>query len=114
MNTTAKRSRSAPFKALILGLLLAATPAIALELHDAKAQGLVGETVNGYLGAVKSTPEVNALVGDINSKRKAEYQRIAQQNGIDLATVEAMAGKKAIDKTPPGQYVNVTGSWLKK
>jgi len=99
---------------LSLGLLLAAAQALALELHDAKSQGLVGETVNGYIGAVKSSPEVNALVQDINAKRKAEYERIAKQNGIAISDVEALAGKKAIDKTPPGQYVNVTGSWMKK
>jgi len=100
--------------ALAIALLLAASQVLALDLQDAKSQGLVGETVNGYLGAVKSSAEVNALVNDINAKRKAEYQRIAKQNGIAVSDVEALAGKKAIDKTPSGQYVNVTGSWMKK
>lgn len=101
-------------KALTLGFLIAATSAFALELDAAKAQGLVGETVNGYLGAVQSTPDANTLVKDINAKRKAEYERIARQNGINLSDVEALAGKKAIEKTPAGQFVNVTGTWVKK
>ena len=99
---------------LALALLMASLSALALGLDEAKARGLVGETVNGYLGAVESGPEVNALVAEINAKRKAEYQRIAQKNGIDLTTVEALAGKKAIDKTPAGQYVRIEGAWIKK
>lgn len=102
-------------KALFLGLLITSASAFALELDDAKMQGLVGETVSGYLGAVSSSsPDVTALVKDINGKRKAEYERIAKQNGIAVSDVEALAGKKAIEKTPAGQYVNVDGTWIKR
>lgn len=99
---------------LALGLMLGSLTAFAIGLDDAKARGLVGETVDGYLGAVEASAEVNALVADINAKRKAEYQRIAQKNGIDLSTVEALAGKKAIEKTPAGQYVQIEGAWVRK
>ncbi len=92
-------------------------PTWAISLQDAKAQGLVGEQANGYLGVVKSgvSAEVKALVNDINAKRKNEYKDIARRNKTDLNVVEALAGKKAIDMTPPGQYVKPpSGQWIKK
>jgi uncharacterized protein len=101
-------------KMSIAALVLASSAVFALELQDAKSQGLVGETETGYLAAVAASSAVNALVADINGQRKAEYERIAKQNGIALIDVEKLAAKKAIEKTPAGQYVKVGGSWQKK
>ena len=98
---------------LLLSLSIA-LPALALDLGEAKSGGLVGETSGGYLAAVKSSAEVDALVASINSKRKAQYQKIAQKNGISIQAVEVRAGQKAIEKTPAGQYVNTGGGWQKK
>ena len=98
---------------LALSLLLS-LPALALELGDAKTRGLVGETNAGYLAAVKPSAEVNKLVESINKQRKAQYQKIAEKNGISLEAVEVRAGKKAIEKTGPGEYVNTGGGWQKK
>lgn len=98
---------------LVLSLLVA-LPALALELGDAKSRGLVGETSSGYLAAVKPSNEVNALIESINGKRKAHYRKIATKNGISLEAVEVRAGQKAIEKTPPGQYVNTGAGWKKK
>lgn len=92
-------------------------PGWAIGLQDAKAQGLVGEQPNGYLGLVKAnaSADVKAMMNDINSKRKQAYQRIAQRNNTKLDVVETLAGKKAIERTPPGQYVKLpTGQWAKK
>jgi uncharacterized protein YdbL (DUF1318 family) len=99
---------------ILFGLLLICQPAMAIDLQDAKAKGLVGETATGYLAPVKSTPEVQKLVNDINAKRKQHYKQIAQRNKTQLNAVEQLAGKKAIEKTPPGQFVNINGSWKKK
>jgi uncharacterized protein YdbL (DUF1318 family) len=88
--------------------------AFALTLDDAKGQGLVGETEAGYLAAVSSNAQVQALISDINAKRKAKYQQLAKKNGISLSQVEALAGKKAIEKTDKGHFVQVNGRWVKK
>lgn len=117
-NTKAVRNRLVKvlrvFAFLLLGFGLV-HPALALDLRAAKAQGLVGETESGYLSAVKGgSQEVEALVDSTNTLRRKEYQRIAQQNGIALEKVEALAGKKAIDKTPAGQYIKLGGNWQKK
>jgi len=99
---------------LITALLITCQAAFALDLQTAKAQGLVGETLTGYLAPVKATPEVQQLVKTINTKRKAQYKKIAQRNGTSLQAVEQLAGKKAIEKTPPGQLIKTDGGWQKK
>lgn len=108
-------------RALLLAMVLAlaGAPAVlwAASLDQAKSQGLVGEQANGYLGmvAANAPADVKALVADINQKRKQEYQAIAQRNNTSLDAVEALAGKKAIELTPAGQYVRPpSGQWIKK
>jgi uncharacterized protein YdbL (DUF1318 family) len=87
----------------------------ALDLDTAKNSGLVGEKTDGYLGSVTNSAEVNALVNDINQKRKIKYQEIAKTNGTDLKSVEMLAGKKAYENTKKGHYVLTDGnSWIKK
>jgi len=101
----------------LLALLLGTSSAFALSLDEAKGRGLVGETPTGYLAPVAGNPSpaVQALVRVINAKRRARYQEIAKKNGIAVADVEKLAGKKAIEKTPPGQYVRTpSGEWVKK
>jgi uncharacterized protein YdbL (DUF1318 family) len=98
----------------LLVALLGTHGAMALELNDAKARGLVGETTGGYLAPVVTSPEVEALVDAINSQRKAQYQNIADKNGISLEAVEVRAGKKAIEKTPAGEYISTGSGWQKK
>lgn len=101
---------------LLLGLGCVTTAA-AIDLDAAKAQGLVGETPSGYLAPVQEppSPAVEALVERINRERRARYEAIAEKNDIEVSAVEKLAGKKAIEKTPPGQYVLAPeGRWVKK
>ena len=99
--------------AVLLSVLMIA-PAHALDLGEAKSKGLVGETTCGYLAAVKASKEVNALVNDINRKRKSHYEKIAKKNNISLEAVEVRAGQKAIAKTASGNYINSGSGWEKK
>jgi len=61
-------------RGIVTALVIAslALPAFALDLHSARAAGMVVETPDGYIAAAKPSPEVNALVADVNAKRKAE------------------------------------------
>lgn len=88
----------------------------ALDLQQAKSQGLVGEQLNGYLGVVSASGsgDVKALINDINAKRRSKYEAIAVQNSTSLETVELLAGKKAIEKTKSGNYVQTATGWKKK
>lgn len=90
------------------------SPAFALSLADAKSQGLVGEKNSGYLGAVKSSPEVDALVSDINAKRTDFYKKAAASTKVDVKIVETRAGERAIQETPAGQFVDSGSGWKKK
>lgn len=96
-------------------LLLIAQTAFAIDLQTAKSQGLVGESSNGYLEAVKApSAEVQALMKEINDKRKQKYLEIAARNKITLKDVEQLAGKKAIEKSEAGSYIKVDGTWKQK
>jgi uncharacterized protein YdbL (DUF1318 family) len=97
-----------------LALLTLSFSAAALDLSQAKAQGLVGEMPNGYLALVKQDSAAQKLIRTVNSKRKANYQVLAKKNGISLQQVEALAGEKAIARTARGHYVFVNGTWKKK
>ena len=97
-------------------LLLFALPAFSLSLDEAKNKGLVGETPSGYLAAVHApSKEVNDLLQDVNAKRKRSYASIAERNGTPVTAVEQLAGKSAVEKTAPGNYVQLpSGEWVKK
>ncbi|WP_191603034.1 YdbL family protein [Marinomonas algicola] len=86
----------------------------ALSLDEAKNQGIVGEASSGYLGMVVQNADAKSLINEINMKRKAQYLKLAEKNGLTLSQVEALAAKKAIEKTQNGHYVESNGQWLKK
>ncbi|MBD3657060.1 MULTISPECIES: YdbL family protein [Marinobacter] len=108
------------FGAAVLALCLS-LPALAISLDEAKrglepakSAGLVGETPTGYLEVIRPEGQAADIVDAINRARRDEYARIAQKHGIPVAEVEAVAGKKAIEKTPAGQYIQLNGKWVRK
>ena len=101
---------------LLLGVLWLPLPGWGLTLEEAKTQGAVGEQPDGYLGVVQSgaSADVQALVNDVNQKRRQMYEDIARRNSTKLEAVEMLAGKTAIDNTRPGTSSGVRlGSGLK-
>ena len=105
---------------LLMALCLA-LPAAAMSLNEAmaalgqaKASGQLGEKPDGYLGVVQGGGQAEEIASQINQARRAEYHRLAQKNGISVSDVEAIAGKKAIEKTPTGQVIQLNGTWVKK
>ncbi|AID24942.1 DUF1318 domain-containing protein [Salmonella bongori] len=99
--------------ALMLSLL---TPSVwALTLDEARTQGRVGETLNGYLVALKNDAETQKLVLDINHARRASYQQLADSNHLPVDEVAKMAGQKLVERARPGEYVQgINGKWLRK
>lgn len=103
--------------AFMLSLLCAsvAFPAFALDLHAARGNGSVGEQADGFVAALKPSPEVTALVADVNAKRKQEYARISAQNGQSVAVVGKVAAQQIINGLPGGSsYQAADGSWKTK
>lgn len=104
-----------PFILAMLILSLLCGNAFALTLNEARTQGRVGETFNGYLVALKQDAQTQALVSEINSARRASYQRLAESHNIPVDEVAKMAGQKLIERAKPGEYVQgINGKWLRK
>jgi uncharacterized protein len=110
-------SRLAALLMVGLGLVLWTGPALALSLDEAKAQGLIGERIDGFVGVVVANPsaEVDQLVERINRERRARYEEIAAQREAPFDAVARIAGERQIDRTPAGQYVaGADGRWRQK
>ena len=100
-----------------IGLLLLLQNAWAIDIRDAKAQGLVGEANTGYIAAVESpaSAEVRALLADVNAKRKAEFEATARKTGTRTDQVAHRFYELAVQKTTPGGYYqDSSGRWMKK
>jgi uncharacterized protein YdbL (DUF1318 family) len=104
---------------LLFGLLLAlgANVALALTLDEAKAQGLVGEKVDGYVAAVTASPnaEVQQLVSTTNNGRRDVYADLAKKNGITVEQVGIVSAEKLRANAKRGEFVQQTsGQWQQK
>lgn len=103
------------FTPILAAAMLFALPAFALDLQQARSQGLVGETLTGYVAAVKGSADVDALVADINAQRRAEYGRIAAANGQSADVVGKLASEQIINGLPSGAYYKgADGSWKRR
>ena len=83
------------------------------EYAAARANGLVGEQVDGYIGIVgTATPELQRLVNNINIRRKAVYAERAKETDATLEQYAASAACQAIARTEPGEkYQAPDGTW---
>ena len=105
--------------ALALGIGIAApSPSHAqASLDAAKRSGLIGERPDGLVGFVADTvpADIRSLVEQINAQRMRRYDQVAASNGAPIDSVQTMAGRQLIDRTPAGQYVlSASGRWMKK
>ena len=97
--------------------MISVSVAVASALTQPKADGLIGEQANGYIGLVRQDipADIKKLVIEVNAKRKAGYQKISAQQGTSLAEVERVGGNTAIEKTLRGNYIRAaSGGWRKK
>ena len=102
---------------LALALMVGATlPASARPLEAERAQGLVGDQADGYLGMVSGgNPALQGQVAQINAERAQQYAVIAKQQGTTATAVGAITGQQLYQSTPSGQYFrDANGSWIKK
>lgn len=91
------------------------SPAYALTLDQAKAQGVIGEMSTGYVGYPSAPSAAVRQLGDgVNLGRKARYGEIAAGQGTSLSVVEQLAGQKLVQQAPAGQYVNDGSGWRRK
>jgi uncharacterized protein YdbL (DUF1318 family) len=97
---------------LVVIALLTAMPAFAMDLHEARHTGMVGEQSDGYVAALKQTPEVQALVQEVNQKRRQEYTRISSENKQPVDIVAKLAAQQIITTLESGEYYqDNAGNW---
>ena len=94
------------------GLAAAAYAQRSPAYAEARADGLVGEQPDGYLGIVgTATPELRKLVSNINIQRKAAYTKQAA-NGATVEQMAFVAGCNLIAQTAVGEkYQAPDGTW---
>ncbi len=79
----------------------------------ARANGTIGEKMDGYLGFVGSpSGDLKALVDDINIRRKASYADRARAQGVTIEEFAFTQGCLLIGRTSAGEkYQAPDGSW---
>ena len=99
--------------ALSLILALTALPAFAADLHSARAAGQIGEKADGFVTALD--PSVQAIVDEVNAKRRAQYADVAAKKGQTIEVVGAVfAGTIAAGLEPGAKYQGADGAWKTK
>jgi len=109
--------RHIPLRSALLLALLVPLPAGAQSRDPvyaaARANGQVGEQVNGYLGFVTApAPDLRKVIEDINIKRRAVYADKAKTANATLEEYALTSGCLLISHTVPGEkYQAPDGSW---
>jgi len=111
------------FVALIVGLGLLAGPAMAQTAAEkatvdaAKAQGVVGEQGDGFLGLVTGSadPAVRAAMSAINTGRAQAYKDIAAKSGVSPTVAGEATAQQLLSRMPAGEYFKpLGGTWTRK
>jgi uncharacterized protein len=102
--------------AALAATVLTTAPAMAQRdpaYQAARAAGQVGEKPDGYLEAVGNVPAaVQAMVDDLNIRRREEYTRRARETGSTVEQFAFTTGCNLIARTVPGEkYQAPDGSW---
>jgi uncharacterized protein YdbL (DUF1318 family) len=95
----------------------AAADSWAAPLDDAKAAGLIGERPDGFVAPVQPnpSPDIAAIVRQINAKRLAAYEKIAAEENVSIDQVGALAAEKIKRQAPSGEYfMSSDGTWAPK
>lgn len=99
--------------ALIAGPAQAGDP----QIESAKDQGVVGERIDGYLGIVDGGADASLMrrVQDVNNKRRAAYDELAEQTGTTTEQVARVTGEKLTGQAGSGEYImDESGQWTQK
>ncbi|WP_333585736.1 YdbL family protein [Phenylobacterium sp.] len=100
------------------GAAVAQTAQAKALVDAAKAQGVVGEKADGFLGFVRpaSDAALEAAVAEINAGRAALYRQAAARNGVSVAAAGAAAYEEVVSaRLRPGEYFQgADGGWRQK
>ena len=87
------------------------------QVDAAKAQGIVGEQADGFLGFVSGSGDaaLQAAVREINAGRAEVYREAAQRTGATPAAAGVAAFQQIQARIPSGQYYRPPyGGWTRR
>jgi uncharacterized protein YdbL (DUF1318 family) len=96
---------------------LAQSAAAKTAVDNAKAQGLVGEQGDGFLGfvAASTDPALAAAVAEINAGRMQVYRETAMRTGVTPEAAGQATAQQLFARLPGGQYFKpLDGNWVRK
>lgn len=100
------------------GALALASPALAQDavLNQARAQGLVGEQADGYLGVAPGaqvSADVQARVDQNNIRRRALYTQRAAERGVSVNEMAAAVACEVFERRigVGERYRDEAGQW---
>jgi uncharacterized protein YdbL (DUF1318 family) len=83
---------------LLLLCNVSVSQAFALDLQQARAQGMIAEQPDGFIRALSNSDEAAQLVREVNAARLAEYQRISQEKGQPVSVIGKIAAEEIARK----------------
>ncbi|WP_269514887.1 YdbL family protein [Brevundimonas subvibrioides] len=100
------------------GVAMAQTSAQKAAIDAAKAQGIVGEQADGYLGfrTPPSDPALQTAVTTTNDARREAYAASARQAGTtpDVAAARMFESQLMPRMTSGQWYRNTAGQWVQR
>ena len=110
--------------ASVLLALLVAVPlllgtghqSLAADLDSYRIEGVIAERYDGYVEMRTSGPSAAAsLVKDVNSQRRAIYEKRAKEQNVPATAVGILFAKKIVESAPSGTYFKMQdGSYKRK
>ncbi len=86
-------------------------------VDQAKADGVIGESITGYLSAVSEPlpQDIEDAMNEINIGRKTVFTQKARQQNVQTEVIAQLTGEKLVANAPSGQKVRgADGVWISK
>jgi len=86
------------------------------QIQKLKSEGVIGETVKGYVDFVKDKPaDAEATVKEENADREALYKLLAEKENTTPDKVAERNAKRNFERAKSGEYLQESdGKWRKK
>jgi uncharacterized protein YdbL (DUF1318 family) len=86
------------------------------QIQKLKSEGVIGETVKGYVDFVKDKPaDAEPIVKEENADRESLYKLLAEKENTTPEKVAERNAKRNFEKAKPGEYLQESdGKWRKK
>lgn len=104
---------------LLLSLMVVGAGAAAAQtpvIEAGRAQGVVGERYDGYMGFTAApSAQLRNQVSTINIRRRALYSDLAKRRGVSPQEVGITAGCQLLARMAVGQaYMLADGAWRRR